>query len=313
VFDSSGSTVLTPGLAQRSNGVDRFLHEDWIGSTRYMTDSTGNAAPSALRYDAFGERTALAGPAYPTEFQFVGKLGYQSEYQDGSDPGLGIDYLQQRYYDPAIGRFISPDPSGLKGGVNLYAYVNNNPVNETDPQGLTAGSDGVIPAYFVQEVAKRMQQALSDPFGAKKELELLLEDFGGAKNATTDLISRSLALVNQAIQAGIRIFDQISSSPNTQRLKDGLSREMQISCQKIVDALFGGKDVMHAGNMVSNNLKNGFYELRNRDLGRVIVRYIGNNQYELVAEFEAHKRGDKAYGEMIQKILDDYMASHPQR
>jgi RHS repeat-associated protein len=135
VFDSSGSTVLTPGLAQRSNGVDRFFQEDWIGSARYLTDSSGNAAPSALRYDAFGNRTALAGPSYPTEFEFVGTLGYESEYQDGSDPGLGIDYLQQRYYDPAVGRFISRDPIGFDDGLNLYAYVDNGPVLKADPTG----------------------------------------------------------------------------------------------------------------------------------------------------------------------------------
>jgi RHS repeat-associated protein len=136
VFDSSGSTVLTPGLAQRSNGTDSFFHTDWIGSTRYMTDGTGNATPSALRYDAFGERTALAGPAYPTEFQFAAKSGYQTEYADATDSGLGIDYLQQRYYDPAAGRFISPDPSGFRGGLNLYTYASNNPIGGVDPTGL---------------------------------------------------------------------------------------------------------------------------------------------------------------------------------
>ena len=71
--DSSGSTVFTPGLAQRQNGVDRFVHEDWLGSLRYLTDSTGNNCPSAMRMDAYGRRTLTGGTdSYnPTPFQWA--------------------------------------------------------------------------------------------------------------------------------------------------------------------------------------------------------------------------------------------------
>ena len=49
----------------------------------------------------------------------------------------GLYYMRARYYDPSVGRFISEDPLGFGGGdVNLYAYVQNNPVNEVDPDGL---------------------------------------------------------------------------------------------------------------------------------------------------------------------------------
>lgn len=44
-----------------------------------------------------------------------------------------------RYYDPATGRFISEDPIGFDAGVNFYAYVENNPVNNSDPSGLEPG------------------------------------------------------------------------------------------------------------------------------------------------------------------------------
>jgi RHS repeat-associated protein len=51
--------------------------------------------------------------------------------------GNGLLYMRARYYDPEIGRFISKDPIGFAGGdLNLYAYVQNNPVSRIDPLGL---------------------------------------------------------------------------------------------------------------------------------------------------------------------------------
>jgi len=52
------------------------------------------------------------------------------------DQETGFHYNYHRYYYPQTGRYISPDPIGLAGGINLYAYVRNNPLNATDPFGL---------------------------------------------------------------------------------------------------------------------------------------------------------------------------------
>ncbi|MBT9582089.1 hypothetical protein IV102_02000 [bacterium] len=51
----------------------------------------------------------------------------------------GLLYMRQRYYDPQLGRFLSADPIGFEGGLNLFGYVNQNPANYVDPSGLDYG------------------------------------------------------------------------------------------------------------------------------------------------------------------------------
>jgi RHS repeat-associated protein len=62
-----------------------------------------------------------------TRFRMAGR-----EY----DQATKLYYMRARYYDPALGRFLSEDPNGTSGGLNLYAYSSNDPVNTRDPTGL---------------------------------------------------------------------------------------------------------------------------------------------------------------------------------
>jgi len=52
------------------------------------------------------------------------------------DEETGLHYNMHRYYNPATGRYMTPDPIGLEGGINLYGFVQNDPVNFVDPWGL---------------------------------------------------------------------------------------------------------------------------------------------------------------------------------
>ena len=68
-------------------------------------------------------------------------LRFPGQYFDAE---TGLHYNWHRYYDPDTGRYLSPDPIGLDGGLNLYAYVGNDPVNWIDPEGLYAGATTLI-------------------------------------------------------------------------------------------------------------------------------------------------------------------------
>jgi len=126
---SDGAAIYTPGLSERKSTTSSFYHSDALGSTRGITGSTQTATDSTL-YDGFGMTVSRTG-TNPTPFGFVGA----SQYQTDGDSGLQL--LGHRYYDPSIGRFLSQDP--IQDGSNWYAYADNNPLAETDPEGLQGG------------------------------------------------------------------------------------------------------------------------------------------------------------------------------
>ena len=59
----------------------------------------------------------------------------------------GLYYYRARYYDPMDGRFISKDPIGFKGGINLYNYTDSNPVNRTEPTGEAWNGNFILGTY----------------------------------------------------------------------------------------------------------------------------------------------------------------------
>jgi RHS repeat-associated protein len=114
-------------LAQLRSGASGFYEQDGLGSVTSLSNMTGALANTYV-YDSFGNLTVTT-EAFSNPFQYTGR---------DSDPESGFRYYRTRYYDSAIGRFISEDPVAFEGGPNFYAYVFNNPVLQGDPYGLRA-------------------------------------------------------------------------------------------------------------------------------------------------------------------------------
>ncbi len=85
---------------------------------------------SSSAYDAFSLRAVATADAADT-FDPVGFGGQQGYYHDYA----GLSLLTHRYYDAGAGRFVTRDPIGYTGGINLYGFAGNNPVNRMDPEG----------------------------------------------------------------------------------------------------------------------------------------------------------------------------------
>src|SRR6202171_5117942 len=121
-------------LAMLRSGATSYYHADGLGSVTSLSSPAGSIA-NTYTYDSFGKLTASTG-------SLVNSSRYTARE---SDIETGLYYYRARYYDPAIGRFLSEDPIGFNGGENFYAYTRNNPVDLKDPFGLYILPPGVPP------------------------------------------------------------------------------------------------------------------------------------------------------------------------
>jgi len=219
-YNASGSLVqkyihgvnIDEILAKIDSTGTVFYHQDGLGSTVALTNSSGALAGS-YQYDVFGKATIsdnsalpIANSAFSNRFMFTGREWIAE---------IGLYDYRNRVYSAELGRFIQTDPIRFDAGDgNLYRYVGNNPVNWTDPSGkivpqliagtVTAILVGVATIIVLHNLNKALKKAEkeredpkckqsgddpNDPFGVQDELDRI----NAVKNSIRDGAIRDAA------------------------------------------------------------------------------------------------------------------------
>lgn len=133
-------------LYMERSGTRYYVHQDAQGSVIALTGTNG-VVSERYTYSPYGESATTSAAGNP--YRYTGRE---------LDAETGLYYYRARYYSTALGRFLSPDPLGYRDSMGLYAYVANDPLNSSDPLGLSSREQLIsthLPAMSVVDAYDR--------------------------------------------------------------------------------------------------------------------------------------------------------------
>jgi|GEM_PF-1290312 len=283
LLDDSGGNLTKyvngPGvdnkLRQTAGSTASYFLADHLGSTNGLTDASGTLTASNS-YDSFGNPR---NSSFPTRYQYTGR-----EF----DPVTGLQYNRARWYDSAIGRFISEDPIGFAGGdINLFSYVWNSPNTFLDPAGFN-GSDAADDMELGVRLYRRL--GLPDPAFAP------ILNFHGDGISVTGTVLSIANLLRVGTATGQAIY--CDDLPDYRRLE--LISDDVVRAGEIFLLLAGPGAEFAEGEAAINPNAPGVY-----DMTPSSGRYIGQSQ-NMGSRIASHFRPSGKFGNQTAGGLNYY-------
>ena len=207
----------------KCNNVNYLYRKNAQGDVTHILDNTGMVVAKYI-YDAWGNHAIVdaSGSNVTSGIGVLNPFRYRGYFYDEE---TDLYYLQTRYYDPELGRFISQDdvsylaPDSING-LNLYAYCGNNPVMNVDPTGcfgiLALLAIG-LSAFLIGGAGQFISNAAAGKTGSELWRGVLGAAFGATVNALLLCLTMPLggvsliigAAAGAVVQTGIDILETV--------------------------------------------------------------------------------------------------------
>jgi RHS repeat-associated protein len=201
--DETGQPLAHREAASHSGAAEQdwaFYLNDQVGTPDRLINSRGEVV-EAFAHDVWGFAQS-AGTMTP--------LRFRGQYYDDE---TGLCFNRFRYYDPEVGRYISPDPLGIYAGVNSYRYADNQPTGVVDPMGLMA-------VTTIKKKSRTRRSGVSDEYEGQSSGDGSLRD--GDDPAVTEAVRNAERHTGGGGQCGeIDALHQMAADIREQRRRDG--------------------------------------------------------------------------------------------
>jgi len=217
----------------------------------------GNTSYYALdtaMYDGYGAKLgdtdAFTGGAEATR----DAMGFQGQFGAYTDNETGLVLMGHRYYDAGTGRFLTRDPLGYGGGINLYGFTGNNPVNEMDPDGTQSDNSEPADADIAAITHSKRKALQAINVGARVTL------------AGTGMVADSLP--------GVGYFEAAYGS-------DSLGNPLSPGTRFLLAVPIFGTVLHRVG--VGNAALKGFLKIYESTGGHTLAKHVGQSDVALMA------------------------------